>query len=155
HMVHMAAHIYMRLGRYHDAVAANQRAITVDRPFAACGLTGVYPAGYVPHNHHFLWAAAMMEGRSQLALGSARTLAATATVEAQRHPVFGAFMQNLATTPTLTLARFGRWDDILALPQPPADLRYTTAIWAYARGLAFLRTGRVADADAARAQLAA
>jgi tetratricopeptide (TPR) repeat protein len=155
HLVHMAAHIYLRLGRYHDAVAANQRAIAVDRPFAACGLTGVYPAGYVPHNHHFLWAAAMMEGRSQLALGTARTLAATATVEAQRHPAFGAFMQNLATTPMLTMVRFGRWDDILALPQPPVDLRYATAIWHYARGLAFVRTGRRAEAEAARVELAA
>ncbi len=155
HLVHMSAHIYMRLGRYHDAVAVNQRAIAVDRPFAACGLTGVYPAGYVPHNHHFLWAAAMMEGRSAVALGAARHLATTATVEAQRHPAFGAFMQNLATTPTLTLARFGRWDEILALPQPPEDLRYASAIWLYARGLAFVRTGRLAEADEARARLAA
>jgi tetratricopeptide (TPR) repeat protein len=36
-----------------------------------------------------------------------------------------------------TLVRFSRWDDVLKEPAPAAELRYTTGIWHYARGLAF------------------
>jgi len=44
------------------------------------------------------------------------------------------------------LARFGRWDEILAQPASPADLPYSTAIWHYARGLAFAYKGSHAEA---------
>ena len=56
HLVHMPAHIYARVGRYHDAVIANQKAVEADNAYlAACRPgPGVYPLGYVPHNHHFL-----------------------------------------------------------------------------------------------------
>src|SRR5690606_23719598 len=70
HLVHMPAHIYARVGRWHDAVLANQRAIEADDAYLALcrgNAQGVYPLGYVPHNHHFLWFAASMEGDSALA----------------------------------------------------------------------------------------
>jgi tetratricopeptide (TPR) repeat protein len=152
-----AAREAMRAGRYHDAVAASQRALSANRPFAACGSAdgGAVQGDASVLWRRLLWAAAMMEGRSALALSAARTLAAPATPEAQHDPAAGGAMQALAAAPILTLARFGHWDEILAAPQPPADLRVATAIQAYARGLAFTRTGRLAEADAARAQLAA
>ncbi|HKL51307.1 MAG TPA: hypothetical protein VJ908_09070, partial [Wenzhouxiangellaceae bacterium] len=64
HLVHMPAHIYARVGRYHDAVIANQKAIEADNVYLAACRPGpnVYPLGYVPHNHHFLWFAATMGG---------------------------------------------------------------------------------------------
>ena len=68
HLVHMPAHIYARVGRWHDAVIANQTAIAADNDYlATCGpnAKGVYPLGYVPHNPHFLWFAASMEGSSK------------------------------------------------------------------------------------------
>ncbi len=67
HLVHMPAHIYARVGRYHDAVIANQKAIGADDSYLAICKPGpgVYPLGYVPHNHHFLWFAATMEGASE------------------------------------------------------------------------------------------
>jgi tetratricopeptide (TPR) repeat protein len=37
----------------------------------------------------------------------------------------------------LVLARFGRWDDILAFQAPPPYYRYTNAMLHYARGLAY------------------
>jgi tetratricopeptide (TPR) repeat protein len=37
----------------------------------------------------------------------------------------------------LTLARFGRWDQVLKQPRPQADHLYEAAMWHYARGLAF------------------
>jgi tetratricopeptide (TPR) repeat protein len=43
-------------------------------------------------------------------------------------------------------ARFAMWDEILAAKAPPADFKYSTGIWHYARGLALLAKGRTADA---------
>jgi tetratricopeptide (TPR) repeat protein len=50
------------------------------------------------------------------------------------------------------MARFGRWDEILAEPAPADDLLYPTGIWHYARGLA---EARQFELDAARRSLAA
>jgi len=33
HLVHMPPHIYLRLGRYHDATLANQRAVAADQSY--------------------------------------------------------------------------------------------------------------------------
>ena len=77
HLVHMPAHLYWRVGRYHDAAEANVRAAAVDEAYIAqCNAQGFYPALYYPHNIHFLWAAASMEGRTQM-LRNTRLRAAT------------------------------------------------------------------------------
>lgn len=69
HLVHMASHIYIRMGRYHDAVLSNQRGIAADDAYAAtCHAQGIYPVAYMPHNHHFLWFAALMSGQSKVGL---------------------------------------------------------------------------------------
>ena len=72
HLRHMPAHIYMRVGRYSDAVAANEKAIAADAHYSAqVDAQGAYRVGYVAHNHHFLWAAAAMQGRSAVAIAAA------------------------------------------------------------------------------------
>ena len=69
HLVHMPSHIYYRIGRYADASRANVLAAAVDEAYiAACNAQGFYPASYYPHNIHFLWASASMEGRSAVAI---------------------------------------------------------------------------------------
>ena len=37
HLVHMPSHIYLRVGRYADAVAANERAVAADRAYFKTG----------------------------------------------------------------------------------------------------------------------
>ncbi len=69
----------------------------------------------------------------------------------EEFPLIEAFVP----TPTFTLARFGRWDEILGMPQPDVELRYTTGIWHYARGLAYLRQGDLAAAQTEYEALAA
>ena len=44
------------------------------------------------------------------------------------------------------MVRFGRWDDILAEPEPPEHLPMTRSVWHYARGVALAATGRVKQA---------
>lgn len=79
HLVHMPSHIYIRVGNYHEASLANQRAIHADDAYvSAVRVQGIYPLAYLPHNHHFLWATATMEGRSRLAIEAARNTAAGA-----------------------------------------------------------------------------
>lgn len=149
HLVHMPAHIYARVGRYHDAVLANQKAIAADDAYLAIcrPAPGVYPLGYVPHNHHFLWFAATMEGASATALDAARaTGERTSDPELMRTPGFEA-MQYFALTPLFAQVRFGRWDDIVATPQPDADLPYMVAMWHYAQGIAAVRQARITSAE--------
>lgn len=147
HLVHMPSHIYWRVGRYADASAANVLAAAVDEAYiAACNAQGFYPAAYYPHNIHFLWAASSMEGRSAIAIESARKVAANVRLEMiEEFPGVEFFH----TIPLLALARFDRWDEVLAEPAPPSNLEYSTAIWHYARATAYAKNGNL---DAARAE---
>ncbi len=149
HLVHMPAHIYSRVGRWHDAVLANQVAIAADDAYLTLcrGNTGgVYPLGYVPHNHHFLWFAASMEGNSALAREAAlHTAERTADAKLMRSAGFEA-LQHYWMTPWFDDVRFGRWEEIASKPNPAPDLPYVGVIWHYAEGMAAARQGRKQDA---------
>lgn len=147
HLVHMPSHIYWRVGRYADASQANVLAAQVDEAYiAACNAQGFYPAAYYPHNIHFLWAASSMEGRSAIAIESARKVAANVRLEMiDQFPGVEFFH----TIPLLALVQFGRWDELLEEPAPRSDLEYSNAIWHYARATAYAKQG---DVDAARAE---
>jgi tetratricopeptide (TPR) repeat protein len=150
HLVHMPAHIYSRVGRWHDAVIANQRAIEADNAYlTACrgNVTGLYPLGYVPHNHHFLWFAASMEGASEIARDAALQTAARVNLpELMRQPGY-AGLQHYWMTPWFDRVRFARWDEIVERPNPAPDLPYVTAIWHYAQAMADVRQSRLASAS--------
>lgn len=144
HLVHMPGHIYIRTGRYHDAVRVNLDAAAADEHYIAqTKAQGFYPLMYYPHNLHFLWFAAMMGGESTVAIEAAEKIDVKRTkdmVEAQRlRPVL-----------VQALVRFERWDDILALPAPPSERLYAKAMWHYGRGLARANAGSV---EAARSEL--
>jgi tetratricopeptide (TPR) repeat protein len=144
HLVHMPAHIYIRMGRYQDALVANQRAVKVDAEYLHhAHVESLYTAAYVPHNYHFLWAAAIKTGQLRLALQAANDTAAKVSPEAMRDPGFAGTLQHFWLMPLFTKALFGQWDEVLQEPVPPADLVYPAGIRHYARGLAFLRQGKV------------
>jgi tetratricopeptide (TPR) repeat protein len=152
HLVHMPAHVYMRLGLYRRATEANEHAAHTDEAYLEGRQpTGMYP-NYYAHNLHFLWAAATAEGRSAEALQAARRVAGRIPVEvAEQVPALEFFVP----TPLYALARFGRWDEVLREPAPPSQLRYTTAMWHHVRGLALASGGRLAEAEAERDSVAA
>jgi len=147
HMVHMPSHIYQRVGRYADAARSNEMAVTADEDYITqCRAQGLYPMGYYPHNIHFLWFAASMEGRSQIAVDSARKVAGKVPDQALKElPLLAGFR----VVPYYALTRFGRWDEMLKEPPPAAENLYMTGIWHYARGLAFLAKGELFDAEKA------
>lgn len=143
HLVHMPAHIYIRVGRYRDAILANQRAVKVDQGYLNhAHAESIYTIAYVPHNHHFLWAAAIKTGQKQLASKAAADTAAQIKPELMREPGLSGTLQHFYTIPLFTKALFGEWDAILMEPAPSADLQYPTGVWHYARGLALLRKGK-------------
>jgi tetratricopeptide (TPR) repeat protein len=147
HLLHMPAHIDMRTGRYANAVAANERAIAADERYVAqVDAQGAYRIGYVAHNRHFLWAAAAMDGRSATALAAARDAFPSACGPGRNDRSTG-ILQHYYVLPLFALVRFGRWREILEDTLPPdVDEPYPRAIWHYARGTAYARTGRIAEA---------
>lgn len=147
HLVHMPAHTYIRVGRYHDATLTNLSATTADKTFlAVCrGSNGVYPLGYVPHNWHFATMTASLTGSREMAL-----LAAWQTEQRADKDAMGSapleFMQQYTVAPVLTQVRFGDWDAILSGDQSSSDLPYVKAIRHFARGMAQLRKGAFDEA---------
>ncbi len=151
HMVHMPAHIYLRVGRYADAAEANVRAIAADEDYLSqCRAQGLYPVTYYPHNLHFLWAAATLEGRSEVAIDAARQVAAKVP---HHHAGALAWTSDFPVTPLLAYVRFGQWKDILTEPSPPNNEPYAIGIWRYARGLAFVAEARLDRAESELAEL--
>jgi tetratricopeptide (TPR) repeat protein len=149
HLVHMPAHIYMRVGQYHDAVLANERAVKADRDYIRhCRALGFYPGAYYPHNIHFLWWAQLFEGRSKEALRSANQ-AATYAMDNYCGPSQAVEAPRLRHLPWLTLIRFGEWDAALAIAEPPTtnDFLVDRALWYFARGLALAATQNPDAAD--------
>jgi len=146
HLVHMPAHIYLRLGLYREATVSNELASKADQSYIAqCNAQGFYPAMYYPHNMHFLWYTNAMEGRSAASIAAAKEIAAHG-----EHMALGE-AQRLRPLLAAVLVRFGRWDEVLAQPRPSQDQPYETAMWHYTRGLALAAKGRTAEADEALA----
>jgi tetratricopeptide (TPR) repeat protein len=131
HMLHMPSHVYHRIGRWGDAVRANQRAIIADQHGRAGGVPGVYPS----HNVAMLTGGAVMDGQRAVAIDALQRLARAAPSEEAMVMV--------------ALARFGRWTEIRAM-RPRTDTPVTTAMSAAAFGLALLDA---AEAGPARRQL--
>jgi tetratricopeptide (TPR) repeat protein len=145
HLVHMPSHIFRRVGRYADASQSNMDAVAADEDYIVqCRAQGVYPLAYYPHNIHFLWDSATMEGRSLTAIEAARKSASSIPEGAWRKvPLLHQFL----VAPLFAYTRFGEWDSILSEPPPPEDSLFWTGVWYYSRGLAFTAQGRLDDAS--------
>ena len=152
HLVHMPAHIYMRIGKYHEAVERNQQAVEIDQQYLAIrDQTGEYAEGYYTHNLHFLWASLAMEGRNVEAMKAARDLTATITVEEARKD---RSKELYLPTPIFSMIRFGRWEELLRELPPPRELRLMEGMWRLGRGLALVATGRLPGAEGEHVALA-
>lgn len=149
HIVHMPAHIYIRVGRYADAVETNKHAVHADHALLegpGASKPKLYASSYYPHNHHFLAFAASMMGASQLAIDHAFKAAQAVDLSiAAELP----WVEAILPVGYQTLVTFGQWDRILAEPAPPRDQRFATGMALYARGMAFAAKRRWAEANAA------
>ncbi|MFO7880269.1 MAG: hypothetical protein R6V52_09555, partial [Bacteroidales bacterium] len=91
---------------------------------------------YVPHNQHFLWATATLEGRKDLSIEAAHQTADLVHEEAI-HATGIPLLEHFKVIPLFAYVRFGMWDEIMAHPEPGENLFYAEGIWHYARGKAY------------------
>jgi tetratricopeptide (TPR) repeat protein len=153
HLVHMPAHVYLRVGRFNDASVANEDALKADEAyFAGDRVAGnmMYEVGYYPHNTHFFVTTASMEGRSGSALQAAEEVRKKMHMDMLRDPGMGGMVQHMHLSPLFTKTRFARWDAVLAEPAPASDLPYMRAVAHALRGLALAADGRLDEAEQER-----
>jgi tetratricopeptide (TPR) repeat protein len=91
----------------------------------------------------------MMQGKFDEALDYARRLNKNVENEIDGMPMIAPY----GTFEWLVLTRFGKWNEMLAQPEPKEKNLYLHAMYRYARGLAFAGLGKVADARAERERL--
>jgi tetratricopeptide (TPR) repeat protein len=145
HLVHMPAHIYMRLGRYHDSAERNAHAAHTDQAYlAGRNVAGDYADSYYPHNLHFLWASLAMEGRQAKSSEVARQLAERIGEDAAQKDKWKELFR---VTPLWSMIRFGQWAELLREPAPGKGLRLHNGLWRLGRGLASAGTGRLPGAE--------
>ena len=121
HIQHMPSHTYNRIGRWGDAVRGNLAAWHTDQRAEADLAWAIYPS----HNLHMLLFAASMDGQGAIAIQAAKD--------------YGKIVPGGAFYHALTLFRFGRFDEILEMDDPP-DRTIQRGFWDFARGYAYLRT---------------
>jgi tetratricopeptide (TPR) repeat protein len=104
---------------------------------------------YIAHNAHFLSFVSMMRGRSGEALQCARTMAEEVPDEFLKEyaPIADGYMIIVSET----LMRFGRWQEVLAAPEPRPELPLSRALWHYTRTSALTALNRMDDAASEKA----
>ena len=120
HIQHMPSHTYNRIGRWGDAVRANLAAWHSDQRAEEDIAWAIYPS----HNLHMLLFAASMDGQGAVAIQAARD--------------YGKIVPGGAFYEAMTMLRFGRFDEILELDDPPSG-GIQRGFWDFARGYAYLR----------------
>lgn len=144
HNVHMPSHIDVRLGRWKAAEEANRKAIAADRKFLALRKDPGFYGLYIAHNYHMLGYAAMMRGESRTAIEAIDEMIARVPQEwAKTHAEIA---DGYLAMPLEVRMRFGRWDEILAAPEPPELFPLARALRHYARAVALAAKGEVEDA---------
>lgn len=155
HLLHMPAHIHYKMGDYHKATIANEKAIKADEDlFEKGGIKGLYFSSYYFHNLQFLIASLVMEGKRQEALQAAQKIT---DILKNEKPALSPYMENALSVQTLLiLQRFNletiidrgfqqsfnlerakdSWDQILREPKPGTQLG--NGMWHYARSLVYL-----------------
>lgn len=145
HMVHMPAHIDVRVGNWAQAAEQNRLATRADTAYRKLSPTqGIYRI-YMAHNDHFLSWTCMMLGRKEESLAAARHMIATIPEGFAKDAA--PFVDPMMLVEMEAMMRFGLWEDILKVPEPPQYHPISRAYRHFARASAFAAMNRVADAE--------
>jgi len=157
HVVHMPAHIYVRVGEFQRAIDNNVRSQEVDKKFKAIWgdlplpNLGTYPLSHRMHAGHaidFIRYAATVQGNYGVAIE-----AALASKEMSlSHNNVNRYQKSIAA-PWLIHKIFGQWDNIIDHKPSHSGMPYLDGMWAYANGSALLSTGDMDGAAKALARL--
>jgi tetratricopeptide (TPR) repeat protein len=118
----MPSHTFNRIGRWGDAVRANTDAWHSDLKAKHGEGFAIYPS----HNLHMLLFAASNDGQGAVAIQAGKD--------------YADLMDGANFYEALTLLRFGRFEEILELRNPP-DGTVFRGLWDFGKGYAHLRTG--------------
>ncbi|KAF7562267.1 hypothetical protein G7046_g1866 [Stylonectria norvegica] len=152
HTYHMPAHIDVLVGDYRRAVEYNLKAtIADDKYFQRDGGLTFY-SYYRLHDYHSLIYAAMLGGKSKVALEATTRMEASITEDMLRVPALADWMEFFMAVRVHVLIRFGFWDELKQLQQPKDLLLYpvTNAMRHYGKGIAYAATGLVEEANSQR-----
>jgi tetratricopeptide (TPR) repeat protein len=158
HVVHMPAHIYVRVGQYDRAIANNVRSQEVDKAFAKIWgdhplpNIGTYPLSHKIHAGHaidFIRYAATVQGNYKVANKAAA--AAKARVGLDGRDI--RMSQKSLAAPWLVNKIFGQWDQLIGESPSHSGTPYLDGIWAYSLGGALLVSGDIKGAEAQLARL--
>lgn len=158
HLVHMPSHVYILCGLYDRAYESNALAGVADGKFRAYdNKLGLYTV-YQLHNVHFKVYAALFLGRYEQAVQAAEEMVALIPPAGLRHEhdYLARYLEGYSGMKAHVYVRFGKWEEIKAEPLPADPDLYcvTTAMWHYAKGVAYAATGDLANAAAQQAQFA-
>ena len=151
HVVHMPAHIYVRVGQYDKAIDNNVRSQQVDQQFAEIWgkrplpNLGTYPLSHKMHAGHaldFIRYAATVQGNYKTASEAAWRMANR--IKGNAVMVRGG--QKRVSAPWLVLKIFGKWDELIGLTPAHQGTPYLDGIWSYALGSAHLAKGNLSAA---------
>jgi tetratricopeptide (TPR) repeat protein len=149
HMVHMPSHIYIRTGNYSDGMKVNVSALEGYQQYL-----GLYPPVvnnaylYQFHNTHLLASCAIMNGNHAMAAKYAAKCRDDIPAEYFASPSpFREFVHYLAATPVFAAIRYGRWEELLAMPDAPDTATYQKILTSFGKGMAHARKGHVDAAE--------
>lgn len=146
HMVHMPSHIDVRLGKWQQAIEANEKAIAADANYRKAQPEQDFYRNYMAHNYHMLAFAAMMQGQRARSTQAIRTMLAEMPADWKQQNAM--FVDGMHAMPYELALRFGQWDHLLAEPEPAEHFPVARAVRLYARGVAFAAKQQVAEARA-------
>lgn len=146
HMVHMPSHIDVRRGRWQQSIGANARAIAADDAYRRQSPQQEFYRIYMAHNHHMLAFSAMMCGQKELAINTINQMVQDMPAEwIAANPILA---DGFLAQPIEVLIRFGRWDQVLRMPEMPESLPISRTMRRCARGIAYAAKGDLASAKA-------
>jgi tetratricopeptide (TPR) repeat protein len=144
HQTHMPSHIDVRRGRWAAAIEANDKAVEADDAYVKRAKAPNFYRVYMAHNRHMRAFAAMMTGREKLAMSSLREMIARIPKDWAKENA--GIVDGFLASPFHVMTRFGRWEKMLAHPEPEEPFPIARALWRYARAGSLAALGRPADA---------
>ncbi|MBO47009.1 MAG: hypothetical protein CMJ96_08975 [Planctomycetes bacterium] len=144
HLVHMPSHIFVNVGRYADAVSANQRAIEADDAYFDQAGAPTFYRLYFLHNMHFLTYAAMMTGQRNLALETVTKMESEISPQLLKQLAKDA--DSLSSIRLHVYMRFGMWEKLVDFPEFEEYRHISRAMRAYTRTIAFANLMRPEEA---------
>ena len=148
HLVHMPSHIYLRTGNYQKGVDVNSNAVnSYEKSIALYAPVTGADFLYMIHNLH-------MKTNNALLLGNEKIAEAAAIETVNSIPSFylsipapmGNVVQYIYMTPVFVKIRFGKWDELLQIKQPPQEQIYATLLYHFGKGMALANTAKLVAA---------